>query len=560
MRVLLALTLALGVSPAVAQPVGDCELGTAEGDLDVNDVRARVFNTGALFYGNTTTDGTGYLVPKRAGYLSPIFATDLWIGGKVDGELRVAGARYDRFEFWPGPLDEDGRVPDPLDCTTYDRIFVVSRNDIARYYATSEATDDLRDWPVDWGAPVLDGDGVEGNYNLAGGDQPALRGEQTAWWVMNDAGNEHRFSLTPPMQVEVQVEAFAAPSPVAAMNQATFYRYHIRYRGSAPLDSAYVALWSDFDLGDSGDDYVGSDTTLDLAFVYNASEPDGVYGTPPAAGMSVLHGPVGLPNGRDDDRDGNVDEPAERLRMTAAPCYAKWLEVVDGAGMYNCMQGRWPDGRPLVENVYGYPFLDDDGETDEEYDGPPIAFSFPGDPVTDQFWSEGNIDGEGTDAGSGDRRHMIVTGPFRLEPGEAEDVVFAIPFAQGADRFDSIIKLRQATRYVQNAFDLGVFEPRLVPGAPGPPDPPSAYGLSQPFPNPFRSSAALTLTVPEGAAPLHLAVYDVLGREVALLAEGVLPPGDHPLTLGGESLPSGLYLVRLETGRQTETLKVLHIE
>src|SRR5690606_3642464 len=184
------LLLLLGPLPPVsAQQVGTCAPGTAEKALDINDVRAHVFNGGNLFFGNVTTSGDGYLVPKATGN-SPIFASSLWIGGKVDGELRMAGATYYNFEFWPGPLDEEGNPPE--DCTPYGRIYRVSRGDVARYYATGEMTDDLRDWPAHLGAPVLDGDGVAGNYNLAGGDQPAIMGEQMAWWVMNDAGNEHQ--------------------------------------------------------------------------------------------------------------------------------------------------------------------------------------------------------------------------------------------------------------------------------------------------------------------------------------------------------------------------------
>ena len=46
----------------------------------------------------------------------------------------------------------------PADCSEYDRIYAVSRDDILTYYATGELTDDLRDWPYQLGAPVIDGD------------------------------------------------------------------------------------------------------------------------------------------------------------------------------------------------------------------------------------------------------------------------------------------------------------------------------------------------------------------------------------------------------------------
>ena len=345
------------------------------------------------------------------------------------------------------------------------------------------------------------------------------------------------------------MSAFATPSTREALHQATFYRYEITYRGEQPLDSAYVALWSDSELW-NGTDFVGSDTTLNLGFTYDSKEVGGPYGVPPAVGVKVLRGPVGLPNGRDDDGDGEVDEPGERLGMTAFSCYLRTvLPVVYTAdGLNNCMRGRWYNGDPITVGGYGHK----SGEAI-------TTIALPGDPVTQQFWSEERaFPGGGSNVGY-DRHFTVVTGPFRMEPGETEEVVFAIPFAQGADRLDSVAKLRDAARYVQNAYDLGILDPQHVSNAPGP-EPFRNYVLSRPYPNPFRDAATLTLTVPERPAPLRLVVYDVLGREVAVLAEGVLPPGEHALTLDGAGLPSGLYLVRLETGRQAETVKLLHIE
>ena len=314
MRVFTVFCLVVLCAAAFAQTPGTCELGTAEGDLDVDgsEVFARVFNTGALFFGNETTAGNGYLVPRSPipsdrfgfGAPSPLFATSLWLGGKVNGQIRVAGARYTRYEMWPGPLHTGAALPNSTDCSAYDRIFVVSREDVARYLRTGEVTDDLRDWPVAWGAPVLDGDGIEDNYNLEGGDQPAIYGDQTAWWVMNDVGNIHEETGSNPLGIEVQASAFAIGTGILALRQATYYRYVIVNRNSLAIDSAYVSLFMDPDLGDAVDDWPGSDTTFSMVYVYNGDSDDHIYGIPPAQGYQLVQGPVGLPNGRDDDGDG----------------------------------------------------------------------------------------------------------------------------------------------------------------------------------------------------------------------------------------------------------------
>jgi hypothetical protein len=182
----------------------------------------------------------------------------------------------------------------------------------------------------------------------------------------------------------------------------------------------------------------------------------------------------------------------------------------------------------------------------------------PGDPVEQACWSMEEMCGGYADQPY-DQRFMLSSGPFRMEPGDVQEIIFAIPFTQGADRLDSVVKLREAARYLQRAYDLGLFEPQRVRPAPTEPPPPQDFALRA-FPNPFASSASVELTVADGAGALRLAVYDVLGREVAVLADGVLAPGEYPFALDGDALPAGVYFVRLATGRQTESLTLVHID
>jgi hypothetical protein len=72
---------------------------------------------------------------------------------------------------------------------------------------------------------------------------------------------------------------------------------------------------------------------------------------------------------------------------------------------------------------------------------------------------------------------------------------------------------------------------------------PGAFALSEASPNPFASSARLTLDVPE-AQRVTVAAYDALGRRVAVLHDGALEAGPHVLTFDGSSLPAGVYVVR----------------
>ena len=75
--------------------------------------------------------------------------------------------------------------------------------------------------------------------------------------------------------------------------------------------------------------------------------------------------------------------------------------------------------------------------------------------------------------------------------------------------------------------------------------------LQENYPNPFKNQTTIAYTVP-ATGPVRLVVYDVLGREVAVLAEGVVPPGRHLAAFDATDIPSGVYLYRLEAGGYVE--------
>jgi len=450
------------IQPVRAQQPGNCAPALAENYLYINNVRARILNNGNLFWSG---DPFVYEVPKRGG-ASAIFSASIWVGGLVGGDLRVAAARYRNFHFWPGPLNDDATLPDPNDCTPFDRIFKISRADFQLYEETGEITRDLRDWPFHLGAPVVDGDGIPNNYNLAGGDRPEILGHQTLWWVMNDVGNEHLPEGSRPIGLEVQATVFAAASSVEAIDNSTLYRYRLINRGSKPLEEAYFSVFADPDLGNFDDDYIGSDTTLGIGFFYNADNDDeGRYGygeAPPAAGITFLQGPLVNDDNRDNDRDGVVDEADERLGMTSFAFYYGGGGVMEdpqtAQDYYNYMKALWKDGRPFTFGGNGRHFSDI-----------PTRFFFPGDPVTGAYWSERNMDNRGTAFAPADRRCITSTGPFTLQPGEAQDVVFAIVWGRGEDHLASINVMREAARTVQEAYRAGFeIEPPAIAPPPTP--------------------------------------------------------------------------------------------
>ena len=68
----------------------------------------------------------------------------------------------------------------------------------------------------------------------------------------------------------------------------------------------------------------------------------------------------------------------------------------------------------------------------------------------------------------------------------------------------------------------------------------------------FNPTTSIPYTLPQQTG-VRLAVYDVLGREVAVLVDTTMPAGQHTVRFDAVGLPSGLYLYRLVAGNFVET-------
>ena len=85
---------------------------------------------------------------------------------------------------------------------------------------------------------------------------------------------------------------------------------------------------------------------------------------------------------------------------------------------------------------------------------------------------------------------------------------------------------------------------------------PSALALGQNHPNPFRSATTIPYTLPE-PSHVRLMVYDGLGREVAVLVDGPRAAGAHEAAFEAGSLPSGVYVYRIEAGAFSEAKRLI---
>lgn len=98
---------------------------------------------------------------------------------------------------------------------------------------------------------------------------------------------------------------------------------------------------------------------------------------------------------------------------------------------------------------------------------------------------------------------------------------------------------------------------------------PAAFALDQNYPNPFNPATSIRYTIGSvvhsggsggsgsASVPVRLVVYDIVGQEVAVLAEGHHAPGTYTANFDAAGLASGVYLCRLEAGGQTFSRRML---
>jgi len=506
-----------------------CAMATGSTELDLNNVRALIHTGGDMWWDLVNgTSGAKYEVPNGSGKMS-LFAGAIWIGGTdVNGQLRLCALRFrdSGTDYWPGPLisrngPEKASVTSDI-CAKYDKHFVITRNEVSEYRAWYNTPDSLKsvlypnystpniikDWPAHGDvaagyeynlAPFKDVDN-DGFYNYNNGDYPffdldgelpcgtnlrseRLYGDKTLWWVYNDKGNIHTESGGNAIGMEIRAQAFAF-STNDELNNMTFYNYVIINRSTFTLQDTYFGIWTDADLGEATDDYVGCDVARGLGYVYNGDEMDGdgnnrSYGVqPPACGLDFFEGPYMDPDGLNNpkgsaycdasinglnfyDTDPNIPEVDKNLAIdderwgmrrfiyfnNASGAMGDPSTAVD---YYNYLRGFWKDNTPLRF-----------GGTGHSASGTVSDFMFPGYPTTDPCgWGTGGVQmGDWSEKLEnnqvGDRRFVQSAGPFTLEPGARNDVTVGVVWARATSggAWGSVMAMQKADEKAQKLFE-----------------------------------------------------------------------------------------------------------
>ncbi len=448
--------------------------------FDANQIASWVGNNGHVVSHNPTGDA-GLEWPQGSGNTA-VYCSGLWVTGKVGGEIRSAAAEF-ASEFMPGvifyePHPDSARkagIPSNPNDARY-QIYKINKGDNSDPDDLQAFNREYATWPVADGAPAHDGEfftdlnenGIWDNgepfedFNLngeydgpdgfikEGEDPPQLLGDQMLWMVYNDLDDAKHASLwgTKPLGIEVQTTIFGFDR-ADPLGNVMFIKWLVVNKGGVTVDSCFISMWSDSDLGDAKDDFIGCDTSLSVGYFYNGNAVDIKYGiAPPCVGYDFFQGPIVPSPGDMALVSGRFISDYKNLPMTSFVKYTnsdpEYGDPETAEEAFNYMKGR---------NAYNDPWLTPDGSVTQ--------FLYPGDPQTRSGWTEYD------DSTPEDRRFLMSSGPIKLEswvdvnldgwpqvgePG-VQEIVGSIIVAKGTNNLNAITAMKFFDQYAQNAYD-----------------------------------------------------------------------------------------------------------
>ena len=388
-------------------------------------------------------------------------------------------------------------------------------------------------------APFWDNDG-NGIYNPDGGDYPVLEVSdcnetpivptQMNWCVygIEDSSNDELI-----FYVKFNMFYFQCEEE-SALNNTLFTQHLLINSSKLSFSTLYAGLWSDIDLGNHEDDYIGTMPERSTSYIYNADNHDedngprpGFGENPPVFGIDIFRTPfdsqlneVGL-NGIIPYYNGNV------IGAEAATTDPSTLFEY-----YNYLNGNWRDGSPLTFGGNGY------------QTGAPTDFAFPDLPDQEDGWSafQSNVS-------PGDPRILMNFGEIDATPGALNEIMAAYTFYNDdSDHISKVSSFRNQIDDIQVFFDH-CFSPDVfdIECNPFTTDVETPNILDQEvvlFPNPTADRVEVRSDYP--ITQMHL--IDATGRYIATTSERFLQVN---------TLPKGIYFVQIEIREQVLYKKVI---
>lgn len=558
--------------------------------LDVNNIKAGIYGVKSLFenYGNGSA---GFEVPKGSGIHS-IYSSGLWIGGlKNDSLLKMSAQLYSSIgtDFQPGPIMDSIHYQNER--IKWDKLWKINREEINFHianYANQNYTPipAILSWPGNGNpsmgqsqklAPFKDLNS-NGIYEPLLGDYPLIKGDQSIYFIMND-DTIHTLSNGDRLKAEFHVMAygFNCSSSPALMN-TLFLNYRIINKSNDILTRLKIGNWTDGDVGNYDDDYVGSDVQNSLYYFYNGDTIDennggasGYEKNPPAIGIVFLAGGKNDNDGIDNPisnnfnladslsgtcyknngagfGDGIIDN--ERSGMSNFVYHNK-LGPAQTSDPYqplhyiNYLNSTWKDGTLMTYGGTGY--LSGGNKT---------RYMFPGE--SDPFFCghNGNAPGgiwnelkEGNP--TGDRRGVGSFDAFTFKPGDVQEADFAFVWARDAVDSSAYSGIRMLQVYADSLHKY--FRSNKTPcgsmsvGLNSPPAKLKKEGLSL-FPNPSNGKIKIDC---ENTNTEELRILNIMGETILIKKNPIFP---ETIDLGNVNPGTYFLLIKTSGGSLTRRM------
>ncbi|MCB0519041.1 MAG: T9SS type A sorting domain-containing protein [Lewinellaceae bacterium] len=525
---LFSLFTLLGFDKALAQcsPV-------ATAQFDVNNSVAYLLQGGLLWKNDNYA---GFIAPKNnITQVASIFSGSIWLAGlDPGGNLKLAAPTYGNpTAVNAGPMI--GGATDPAVCENFNRFWPITQASINAHlndFADNGSIDNIEVTVIGWPgrgnpdfetiygfalpdielAPFVDLNG-NGIYEPLLGEYPDIKGEEAIWWV---------FNYSQGIPITMSVLAYGYSSNDEVVDNTTFYEMKFTNDGSEKIDSTFIGLWLDPDIGCYTDDYVGCLPEHNLAFAYNQDVQDGEVGclcsggVPtyceeiPVLGIKILKGATG---GFGEDLGLSrfiyynypfTGNPASPLALTDPNTAIEY---------YHILNGKWKDGTPLTTGGDGYDSV-----------GVETFFAMAGNPANLDDWTmcSENLD-------SYDPRMVMSSGPFSIGPGEANSFSFALIWLPNQNYpCPDVTPLIDAGDVAQDIFE-GLTSSHETPGS---------NIVATASPNPFSSD--VTIKVSGNAVFQGLELYAVDGK----LVRSFKNLESNKVTISRNDLSPGMYFYK----------------
>ncbi len=150
-------------------------------------------------------------------------------------------------------------------------------------------------------------------------------------------------------------------------------------------------------------------------------------------------------------------------------------------------------------------------------------------------------------SGSYVRLNVHGAGAQRSDPKSGDAADWPTGFGPQGDEI-RILNYARCVRTVDTSTGVGESDatPDALPGE---------FALAQNYPNPFNPSSTIEFVL-EKRSSIKLRVFDILGKEVATLADGTLPAGSHKVVFEPTGLRSGVYFYQIAAGGFVQTKKL----